>query len=106
MSPGEVKEELERQQMTFAFVGQDMVPMRLMPFIKMGARGQYQWNAAFSGKRNRPAASIMRFEGQKRMKGEDQREEEENMSALLAAVDQVEMEALDKRREQIEIPDF
>jgi hypothetical protein len=87
MSPGQVKEELECQGMTYVFVGQDMVPMRLMPFVKIGARGQYQWNAAFSGKRNRPASLILPFSGeQKRLKVE----EEESMNALLAAIDEVE----------------
>ena len=40
MTPGSVKEELERRGMTFAFVGQDMAAMRLMPFISIEARGQ------------------------------------------------------------------
>lgn len=35
--------------MTFAFVGQDMAAMRLMPFISIEARGQYQWKSSFKG---------------------------------------------------------
>jgi hypothetical protein len=35
--------------MTFAFVGQDMAAMRLMPFISIEARGQYQWKNSYKG---------------------------------------------------------
>jgi hypothetical protein len=87
MSPGQVKADLERQGMTFVFVGQDMEAMRLMPCIKIGERGQYQWNAAFSGKRNRPASSLLPFSGElKKLKVG----EEDGMNALLAAIDAVE----------------
>jgi hypothetical protein len=47
MTPLQVKEELEQQGMTFLFVEQDMVAMRLMPFVTCRERGQYQWNANF-----------------------------------------------------------
>ncbi len=43
------QEELERRGMTFAFVGQDMAAMRLMPFISIEARGQYQWKNSYKG---------------------------------------------------------
>src|SRR5688572_6345681 len=33
--------------MTFAFVGQDMAAMRLMPFVSIEARGQYRWKNSF-----------------------------------------------------------
>lgn len=49
MTPNQVKEELERRGMTFAFVGQDMSAMRLMPFISMQERGQYQWKSSYKG---------------------------------------------------------
>ncbi len=35
--------------MTFAFVGQDMAAMRLMPFVSIEARGQYRWKTSFKG---------------------------------------------------------
>jgi hypothetical protein len=47
MTPGRMKEELERNGLTFGFVGQDMAPMRMMPFILSGGRGQYGWNKNF-----------------------------------------------------------
>jgi hypothetical protein len=42
-----LQEELERRGMTFQFVGQDMAAMRLMPFIAIEARGQYQWKTSY-----------------------------------------------------------
>jgi hypothetical protein len=49
LTPGDVKLELERRGMTFAFVGQDMAAMRLMPFVSIEARGQYRWKNSFKG---------------------------------------------------------
>merc|ERR1711991_801107 len=49
MTPGMVKEELERRGMTFQFVGQDMEAMRLMPFISIESRGKYRWKEDYQG---------------------------------------------------------
>lgn len=47
MTPTHVEEELKRRGMTFAFVGQDMAPMRMMPFVTINGRGQYCWNKRY-----------------------------------------------------------
>lgn len=49
MTPGQVQEELECRGMTFAYVGQDMAAMRLMPFVSIEGRGMYQWNTIYKG---------------------------------------------------------
>jgi len=48
MTPTEVKEELERTGMTFEYVGQDMSPMRTLPFISSPTRGKYAWNTHYN----------------------------------------------------------
>lgn len=49
MTPSLMKEELQRRGMTFAFVGQDMASMRMMPCISIQDRGRFCWNSNFNG---------------------------------------------------------
>ncbi len=99
MTPTQVKEELERRGMTFAFVGQDMAVMRTMPCIRVEGRGQYRWNSKFSSvsetrkpKRQRsPLKEVDTFDvpPKKEVKGkarscEETKEEEEGLMLLLS----------------------